>query len=217
VDKVETKKKVVIVDDHPLLRQGIIHLIMEEPDLEVCAGAEDADEALIVIEQHKPDLAIVDISLKGISGLELTERLKERFPDIPVLILSMHKETIYAERALKVGARGYVMKQTVAGDVLKAIREVLAGRIFLSDAMKEVIIEKVGAPHPANAESLTSREIEVLALIGQGIKSRLIAKMLRLSPKTVDSHCANIKAKLNLNDSAELAEYAVLWHNETKY
>ena len=182
----------------------------------ICAEAADADEALQVIDQHKPDLAIIDISLKGLSGLDLTERLKERLPLMPVLILSMHKETIYAERALKAGARGYVMKQTVALDVLRAIRDVLAGKIFLSDAMKDVLMEKVGAAHAPGTEALTARELEVLTLVGQGIKTRMVAKMMRLSPKTVDSHCANIKAKLNLENSAQLAEYAVLWCHEEK-
>ena len=214
------KYQIMIVDDHPLIRQGIKHLIAEENDMMVVAELEDADEALAAIARHRPDLVIVDISLKRVSGLELIGQIKCAYPKLPTLVLSMHKETIYAERALKAGARGYVMKETAATDVLTAIREVLCGKIFLSDAMKDLVLERFTSHQPERqgnislAENLTDRELEVLSLIGQGIKTREIAKIMKLSPKTVDSHCANIKSKLNLKNATSLIEYAVLWRNQ---
>lgn len=211
-------KRIMIVDDHRLVLEGLAQLIERDKELSVAALVENAEDALEIVARDVPDLLIVDISLKGLSGLDLTSRLRESHPSLPVLILSMHKESVYAERALKMGARGYIMKEMAVSDLLMAVRHVLDGKIYLSPQMKEFLVERAVKPSDLNSEArgagiLSARELEVLQLLGQGIKTRQIAKMLDLSPKTVDSHCANIKSKLRLKDVAELNEYAVLWVN----
>lgn len=209
------KKRVILVDDHPLLRQGLAQLINQQVDLSMCCEAAAAAEALGRIESSKPDLAVVDLSLEGSSGLELIKDLQALHPDLPVLVLSMHDETLYAERCLRAGARGYVMKQAGGQTVLQAIRRVLSGQVHLSEAMAGKVLESLTGPRPRGAtspiEQLTDREFEIFELLGEGKSSREIARELHLSPKTVDVHRSHIKQKLELKDVTSLIRYAVRW------
>jgi DNA-binding NarL/FixJ family response regulator len=209
------KSRVFIVDDHPILRQGLALLINREPDLAVCGDAEEAGAALQRIEEMKPDLIIVDISLNGPDGLELLKILRGRDPGMPVLILSMLDEMLYAERALRAGASGYIMKQEATERVLVAIRRILGGEIYLSDRMANQMLHRfVGgtqvAEHSPIAE-LTDRELEVFRLIGAGHGTRQIAEELHISVKTVESYQAHIKDKLSLKNARELVQRAIQW------
>lgn len=211
-----SKRKILIVDDHPILRKGLTLLINQEPDLIVCAEAENAQMALEMIESALPDMAIVDISLPGIDGIELIKTLRLRHKDIPVLVVSMHDEALYAERSLRAGARGYIMKQEALEKVLVAIRKVLEGEIFVSDRVTTKMLEKfVSVEGIGEASSpidlLSNRELTVLRLIGQGYKTRQIAEKLHLSMKTVESYRAHIKEKLKLGDGTDLLKYAIQW------
>lgn len=211
-----TKRKILIVDDHPILRKGLALLINQEPDLLVCAEAENAQMALESLERVIPDMAIVDISLPGIDGIELIKELHLRHRDIPVLIVSMHDETLYAERSLRAGARGYVMKQEALEKVLVAIRKVLQGEIFVSERITTKMLEKFvsveGVSQTASPiDLLSNRELTVFRLIGQGNKTRQIAERLHLSVKTVESYRAHIKEKLKLGDGTDLLKYAIQW------
>lgn len=211
-----TKRKILIVDDHPILRKGLALLINQEPDLLVCAEAENAQMALESLERVVPDMAIVDISLPGIDGIELIKELHLRHRDMPVLIVSMHDETLYAERSLRAGARGYVMKQEALEKVLVAIRKVLQGEIFVSERITTKMIEKFvsveGVSQTASPiDLLSNRELTVFRLIGQGNKTRQIAERLHLSVKTVESYRAHIKEKLKLGDGTDLLKYAIQW------
>ena len=209
------KKKIVIVDDHPLMRKGLSTVINQEPDLSVEGEAEDASKALDMIETRKPDLVIVDISLPGIDGIELLSMIKMRFGDVVTLVVSMHDEAIFAERVLRAGARGYIMKQEALENVLVAIRQVLDGKIFLSSNIATRIIEKLvdgkkqktGYP----IDILSNREFTVLQLIGQGFQTKKIAEKLNISTKTVETYRLHIKEKLKLGSSKELMKYAILW------
>ncbi|HOS39297.1 MAG TPA: response regulator [Spirochaetota bacterium] len=209
------KHWVLIVDDHPIVRQGLLQIINREPDLVVCGEARGADEALRFVSNTLPDIAVVDISLEGSSGIDLTRALRERYPELPVLVLSIHDEAIYAERALRAGARGYVMKQEAPGRVVGAIRTVLEGRQYLSEAMKETIMRKVSpdaaAPGASPEETLSDRELEVFQLIGQGLANRAIADRLRVSIKTVENLRERIKTKLGIATSSELVPFAIQW------
>lgn len=210
-----TKKRILIVDDHPLLRQGVAGLIDREPDLQVCGEAQSATEALQAARSLRPDLALVDISLGERSGLELIKDLKIQHETLPVLVLSMHDESIYAERALRAGAQGYITKKSGGKALLKAIREVLHDRIFLSDQMSTKLLQNLAGQRPGKAASplelLTDREFEVFQLIGDGRSSRHIAETLNVSIKTVEAHRANMKAKLKLKAGTDLVHYAVRW------
>jgi DNA-binding NarL/FixJ family response regulator len=209
------KHRVLIVDDHPLLRQGIARLINEEPDLMVCGEAEDAHQALTAAGATKADIAIVDISLKGTSGIELLKNLKVHYPKLHVLILSMHDETIYAQRALRAGASGYIMKQEATEKVLGAIRKILNGEIYLSERLgSRMLSQLVGGRATLTTspiDQLSDRELEVFGLIGQGHGTRPIAEKLHLSVKTVESHRAHIKEKMNLKNATELVHHAIQW------
>jgi len=211
-----TKRRILIVDDHPILRKGLTLLINQEPDLVVCAEAENAQMALESLETVVPDMAIVDISLPGIDGIELIKELRLRQRDIPVLVVSMHDETLYAERSLRAGARGYIMKQEALEKVLVAIRKVLEGEIFVSDRITTKMLEKFvsveGVSQGASPiDLLSNRELTVFRLIGQGNKTRQIAEKLHLSVKTVESYRAHIKDKLKLGDGTDLLKYAIQW------
>ena len=211
-----TKRKILIVDDHPILRKGLTLLINQEPDLVVCAEAEHAQMALESLERVVPDMAIVDISLPGIDGIELIKELHLRHRDMPVLVVSMHDETLYAERSLRAGARGYIMKQEALEKVLVAIRKVLEGEIFVSDRITTKMLEKFvsveGVRQGASPiDLLSNRELTVFRLIGQGNKTRQIAEKLHLSVKTVESYRAHIKDKLKLGDGTDLLKYAIQW------
>jgi len=208
-------KRIVIVDDHPLFRKGLQELIHSDGDFLVCAEASDAAEAMGVIRKETPDLAIVDLSLPGANGIELIKNVRAEFPKLPILVLSMHDESLYALRALRAGAEGYVMKHEAMANVIQAIREVFNGRPYLSPAMAAQVITKFAhrqAEGEADAvERLSDRELEILELIGKGNDVRQIAKVLHLSPKTVETHRSHIKDKLDLKNSREVARFALQW------
>jgi len=211
----ESSARVVIVDDHALVRRGLTELIDDEPDMEVCGDAGDVAAAEELVEVERPDVAIIDISLGGRSGLELVRHIKARHPDVQMIALSMHDEKLFAERALRAGAKGYLNKEEPAEKVIDAIREVLAGRIYLSDEMADRILHRLVSQGQAVEESpidsLSDRELEVLELIGRGLTTRQIAQQLHLSKKTVDTYRDHLKRKLQLRTANELVRYAVAW------
>src|SRR6266404_2942522 len=208
-------KRIVIVDDHPLFRKGLEQLIHSDGAFAVCGEAGNASEAMDVIRKLDPDLAIVDLSLPGANGIELIKNIRAEFPKLPILVLSMHDESLYALRALRAGAEGYVMKHEAMANVIQAIHEVFSGRPYLSPAMAAQVIAKF-AKRSSEDESdavdeLSDRELEILELIGKGNEVRQIAKRLHLSPKTVETHRAHIKEKLQLKNAREVARFAVQW------
>ena len=207
--------RVLIVDDHPLLRKGVGQLIDQEKDLAVVGEAEDAPKAITAIETTKPDVALIDITLNGTSGIELVKNIKARFPKLKMLVLSMHDESVYAHRALRAGASGYIMKQEGAEKVLTALRKVLRGEVYLSERLGDRMLHTLvngRAPLPSSpVEELSDRELEVFNLIGQGNGTRPIAEKLHLSIKTIESHRAHIKEKLNLQNATELVHHAIQW------
>ena len=209
------KKRVFLVDDHPIVRQGLTLFINREPDLMVCGEAEDMHGALQAFESAKPNIMILDISLNGPDGLELLKNLRMNHPGMPVLILSMHHESIYAERALRAGANGYVMKQEASEKVLVALRRILSGEIYVSDRIANNMLQHYvrGANLAGNSSvaELSDRELEVFRLIGEGHGTRAIAEALHLSVKTVESYQAHIKEKLSLRSARELVQHAVQW------
>lgn len=207
--------RIVVVDDHPLFRHGLVQLLNSDDGFSVCGEASSAPEALTLVRKLKPQLLIVDLGLKGPSGLELTKSARAEFPRMPVLVLSMHDEPTYAVRSLRAGANGYVTKQDALGSVLIAVREVIDGRVYLSPSMaseviSNVVLQKRG-PGANPTDSLTDREIEILERIGKGEEVKSIAKTLNLSPKTVETHRAHIKEKLKLANARQVARYAVQW------
>lgn len=209
-----TAKKIFIVDDHPVYRDGLVMLIKREADLAVCGEADNAPQALAAIESSKPDLVLADIGLPGKSGLELVKDLRAARPEMAVLVISMHDETLYAERVLRAGGRGYVMKQAGPEKILQAIRQVLDGQISVSGKMSARILDALsdrGAKTNSPIARLTDREFEILQLIGQGKDSHAIAGQLHLSVKTVDAHRGNLKEKLELKSGTELICYAARW------
>jgi DNA-binding NarL/FixJ family response regulator len=210
-----SKSRVFLVDDHPLVREWLTNLINQLPDLVVCGEAASGTEALQGIENTNPNIAIVDLSLKEGSGLETIKALKARFPQTAVIVLSMHDEQYYAERTMRAGARGYVMKGEVTSDILAAMREVLAGKIYLSPRMREVFAERFVDGHVPDTrspvETLSDRELQVFQLLGQGIETRRVAQTLNVSIKTVQAYCARIKDKLQLTNASELLREAVRW------
>ncbi len=208
-------KNILIVDDHPIVRQGIQRLLEQEPDLRINAEAGSAAEALTALRSLKPDAAIIDISLPGTDGLELTKMMRAERPDLPILVLSMHDESLYAERVLRAGANGYLMKQEVAEKIIPAMRKVLSSEIYLSDRAGQRILRDVsgraGRTDKPSIEKLSDRELEVLRRIGQGQGTRQIAEQLHLSVKTIETYRAHIKDKLNLKNATELIRFAVQW------
>lgn len=204
------KAKAMIVDDHAVVRQGMAMLINQEPDMVACCQAEKIEEAIAANRACSHDIAIVDMSLEGASGLELVRRLNFEFPDMAILMLSMHDESIYAESALKAGARGYVMKQAATDTLLRAMREVLKGELYVSDELRSRMLKSaMGKATVSPVSTLSPAELEVLHLIGTGMGTSEIASQLSRSIKTIESHKANIKKKLNLDSSNQLARYAV--------
>jgi DNA-binding NarL/FixJ family response regulator len=208
----KAKYRVLLIDDHPILRKGLAELINQEPDLNVCGEAEEAPKAFEAVGTLNPDVAVVDISLRGGNGLELIKNIKARYPDLPLLVLSMHDETLYAERALRAGSLGYIMKEEAIEKVLTAIRHVISGEIFLSDRMKARLINQLVGGRMKQGEtsidSLSDRELEVFRLIGEGRGTRQIAEELRLSVRTVEAYREYIKDKLNLKNGTELVQHA---------
>lgn len=205
--------RIFLVDDHPVVRQGLALLINRERDLVVCGDAEEANLALQGIESLKPHVVVVDISLSGPDGLDLLKNIRVRDPNLPVLILSMLDELLYAERALRAGASGYIMKQEATEQVLVAIRRILGGEIYVSDRMANKMLHRFVGGSPAVARSpiaeLTDRELEVFRLIGDGHTTRQIAEQLHISVKTVESYQAHIKDKLALKNGRELVQRAI--------
>lgn len=212
---VPIKKRILIVDDHPMMRQGLAQLIGAEPDLAVCGEAENAGLALEAIGTLNADLVLADISLPGKNGLELIKDFQAIRPGLPVLVISMHDESLYAERVLRAGGRGYIMKQEGGKKLMQAIRQVLSGKIYVSEKMSAEILETFSGRRAGTegspVEKLTDREFEVFQAIGQGKGTREIADQLHLSIKTVEAHRSNIKSKLKLNSAVELVRYAVRW------
>ncbi len=210
-----TKSTVFLVDDHPIVRQGLALLINREPDLAVCGDAEEAGSALRRIEELKPDLIVVDISLNGPDGLDLLKNIRARDPNLPVLILSMLDESLYAERALRAGASGYIMKQEATERVLVAIRRILGGEVYVSDRMANRMLHRLVGGSRVEQRSpiadLTDRELEVFRLIGEGHGTRQIADELHISVKTVESYQSHIKEKLSLKNARELVQRAIQW------
>jgi len=207
------KRKIFLVDDHPIVRQGLAQLLNSEPDLTVVGQGEDAYGSLRAIKGANPDLVLLDVSLKDSDGLELLKELKVQHPDLPVLVLSMHDESLYTERALRAGARGYIMKHEPPATLLSAIRKVLSGEVYVSDKMGATLLQRmVGGKKPSDAlpmDRLTDRELEIFRMIGGGQTVKEIADKLFLSVKTVEAHREHIKQKLNLKSSAELLRFAI--------
>lgn len=206
---------ILLVDDHPLMRKGLAMTLEAEADLKVCCHADSAEEALDQIAAHDLDLAIVDISLPGMSGLEMTKHLQAMHPELPVLIVSRHDEALYAERALRAGARGYVMKLEAENTIVDAVRRILRGGIYVSEAINDrLLMSMAGGQSPLQdspLDLLSDRELEVFELTGQGLGTREISERLYLSIKTVESYRARIKTKLNLSSATELMQHAVQW------
>lgn len=210
----EQKTRVLVVDDHPVFRQGIIGLINQENDMAVCGQVENAREIIDSIKVNKPDIIVLDITLKEQSGVEALKNIKALYPKVKVLMLSMHEETIYAPRALRAGAAGYVMKQEALDNVVTAIRKVARNEIHISPQMSSRLLGRLtrgNAEVQSPVDALSDRELEVLTLIGQGFGTRAIAEKLNLSIKTIESHRAHVKEKLNLESGAELVHYAIRW------
>jgi DNA-binding NarL/FixJ family response regulator len=208
------KNAVFVVDDHPLMRQGLAQLINSEPDLLVVGEAEDAPRALKGIAAKHPDLVIVDISLQGNNGIELTKSIKALYKEVRVMVLSMHDEHIYAQRVLRAGANAYVMKQESPDRVIDAIRKTLKGDIYVSEKVGAQILHQIVTGRGATGspiDNLSDRELEVIQLIGEGKSTREIASGLNVSVKTIESHRAHIKEKLGLRNAAELVQYCVQW------
>lgn len=213
--KRERRKRILIVDDHPIVRRGLIQLISQELDLEVAYEAEDGPGTMNLLRSELPDLAVIDLSLKHSCGMELIKQVHRCHPRLPILVVSMHDEVLYAERTLRAGAQGYVMKHEAAEAIVTAIRHILEGGIYVSDAMNERILLNAAARRPAASGSpidrLSDRELEVLRLIGQGLPTKKIAQDLCVSAKTVETYRARIKEKLSLSSGSELVRFAVGW------
>jgi DNA-binding NarL/FixJ family response regulator len=212
-EKSGESKKILVVDDHPICRRGISELLSHESDLRICGEAESTDEALEMIEKTKPDLAVVDLSLKNSNGIDLIKVAKSHYgPQLKMIVISMHEETILVERAIRAGARGYVTKREAPTHLISAVRNVLDGKFYLSEATKEKTLHSEFSGEHENAmASLSDRELEIFQLIGEGLTTTIIAKNLHLSIKTVEGYRANIRTKLNLKDNMELIRHAVRW------
>ncbi len=209
-----SKQRILIVDDHPMMREGLAQLIDHEPDLIVASQADTAAQALQVMTVSLPDLLLLDISLPDRNGLEVIKDVHTLHPNLPVLVVSMHDESLYAERVLRAGGRGYIMKQEGGKKLMQAIRQVLSGRIYVSEKMSAKILETFSGHHDNSqspVEHLSDREFEVFQLLGQGRGTRQISQHLHISVKTVEVHRANVRKKLELASGAELVRYAIRW------
>lgn len=215
--KVEATRttRIVIVDDHPLVREGLIGLIAAQPDFEVCGEAAGLAEARQIVQASQPDVAIIDLTLSDGNGIELIKEFKATISGLKLLVLSMHDESLFADRALRAGAAGFVSKHEASRTIIQAIRTILTGKLYLSQAMTELVVQRAfysGAePGRSPIQSLTDREMEVFQLIGNGLSSRQIAARLSVSPKTVETHREHIKEKLELTTGTELTRHAVQW------
>ncbi len=211
----EAVKRLLLVDDHPIMRHGLAQLIRAEPGLEVCGEAGSAREGLELAGRLQPDLVVIDLTLPDKNGLELLKDIQAQHPGTLCLVLSMHDETMYGERALRAGARGYIMKEAAADHLINAARKVLSGGIYVSDSMASRMLEQVTGQRARGAtsgvETLSDRELEVLEMIGRGVATKNIAERLCISARTVEAHRAHIKEKLGVGDGAALVRYAVQW------
>jgi len=211
----DTMTRILLVDDHPIVRHGMRQLIEAEGDLEVCGEASTSAEAISLSESTKPHLVLVDVSLEEGSGLELVKQIKAANPAIRMLVVSMHDETLFADRALSAGAMGYITKQRATKDLVSAIRQVLSGKVYLSERMTNRMLYRLVDGDEKGGESpierLSDRELEVFELIGQGVSTKRIAERLHISVKTVETHRENIKRKLDLEENLELIRWAVQW------
>jgi len=209
------RRRVLLVDDHPITRYGLAQLINQQTDLVVCGEAETAQQALVVVAAARPDLVLADITLPGRSGLELIKDLQCERPEIPILVMSMHDESLYAERVLRAGGRGYIMKNEGGEKLLEAARQVLRGEVYVSNRVSAAILDNLTRRQNSQAQPrpgvLSDREFEVFQLIGQGLSSEQIAQRLNLSAKTIATHRAHIKAKLNLRTAPQLIKEAIRW------
>ena len=211
------KSKVLIVDDHPIVRHGLGELIARQPDLEMSGEAANVSEALRQVESNRPDVAVVDISLEGESGIELIEKIKALYPEVKVLVSSMHDEKTYAGRSLRAGALGYINKRESIRKVIDAVRQILRGEIYLSPQMATRLLHRAALGEPIDPDprdTLSNRELEVFEMVGQGMTTQQIARKLHLSPRTVETHRKKIKTKLNLQNSAQLSRAAFQWVQE---
>jgi DNA-binding NarL/FixJ family response regulator len=221
LSKKQKRARVLVVDDHPAVREALALRISRQPDLEICGEAADTTEALRLLRDVQPDVAVVDISLKSSNGIDLIKRIKDRNDYVRILVWSMHSESLYAERALRAGALGYITKDQATSKIVEAIRRVRTGKVWLSDSTAERILQRtVGAGAQGSASSpcdtLADRELEVFCLIGEGVKTALIAKRLHLSVKTIETYRDRIRRKLNLSDGTKLAQYAAQWVLENR-
>ncbi len=219
--KAQKRTRILLVDDHPMVRERLAELISREPDLSVCAEAEDRHQAIETIKARHPDLVIVDITLKNSDGVELIKDIHSRWPGLLMLVLSMHDESLYAERVLRAGARGYITKQEATRSILRAIRRVLDGQIFLNENIASQILGRLTAPHPADAaspvDSLADRELQVFELTGRGLNTRQIAQQLHIGVKTVETYRHRIREKLRLVHATDLLRSAIAWaHQQPK-
>lgn len=209
------KRRILLVDDHPIMRHGLAQLIRMEPDLDICGECGSAADGLVTMGKLKPDLVVVDLTLPDKNGLELIKDIQAMYPGTRCIVLSMHDESLYAERALRAGARGYVMKEAAAENLINAIQRVLGGGIYVSETIASRMLEQVtgqrGKAGSTGVEQLTDRELEVLEMIGKGTPTKLIADKLNISTRTVEAHRSHIKDKLALTDGAALVRYAVQW------
>lgn len=208
--------KIIIVEDHPIVRKGLKMIIEKEKDLKICAETSNANDAIRIINDVKPDIAIVDISLEGnVNGIELTKSIKERYPSVAVLVLSMYDESLYAERAIRAGASGYVMKKEADENIVSALRMVMGGELYLGDKMSRDIVHKLLHGKVADEKEpeniLTDRELEIFMMIGNGVSAKEISSRLNLSLNTVETHRRHIKEKMNFKDLNELVKFAVQW------
>ncbi len=210
----ESVKRVVLIDDHPIMRHGLAQLVRGEAGLDVCGEAGSAREGLEVVGRLKPDLAIIDLTLPDKNGLELVKDIRAMHPATQCLVLSMHDEALYGERSLRAGARGYVMKEEAADHLINAIQKVLGGGLYVSETLNARMLEQVTGSARARTtgmDSLTDRELEILALVGKGVATKNIATQLSISARTVEAHRSHIKEKLGITDGAALVRYAVQW------
>ncbi len=210
----ESVKRVVLIDDHPIMRHGLAQLVRGEAGLDVCGEAGSAREGLEVVGRLKPDLAIIDLTLPDKNGLELVKDIRAMHPATQCLVLSMHDEALYGERSLRAGARGYVMKEEAADHLISAIQKVLGGGLYVSETLNARMLEQVTGSARARTtgmDSLTDRELEILALVGKGVATKNIATQLSISARTVEAHRSHIKEKLGITDGAALVRYAVQW------
>lgn len=214
-DKSTNPTRIVLVDDHSIFREGLAELLNREPDLQVCGEAEDRHQAFEVIKTARPNLAVVDLMLKNSHGIELIKDISASFPEVAVVVLSMHQETLFAERALRAGARGYITKQQAAQQLIGAIRRIIAGEIVASETLTQVALNQLsGGQGPTNGQpvgKLSDRELEVLDLLGKGFNNHQIADRMHIDITTIETYRARIKTKLDLKDATELLKYAIRW------